>query len=188
MAGVTALNVAGRLRDDEGLSIGAPGLHQVMISNGASRQIQELQTSNASLNGERLTQNNDTGSSITDLLVLRPRQLNHALCRGMSNVNLSQNGVTVVCQAAASVLALPHSRGDCSSIRFAATFRFRGPYTDLILFTLADIANVRNLQDTAHGVEDHLQHGFGAETCPDDICDGLSCEQTALITTLCKRM
>jgi hypothetical protein len=32
-------------------------------------------------------------------------------------------------------------------------------------------------QDTAHWVENHLEHGFGSETCPDDVRDGLRDQQ-----------
>lgn len=84
------------------------------------------------------TKDNDTGCSVSDLFVLRPRQLNHRLGSGMSYINFSENGMSVIGKTA---------RQSSSHL----TLNLDG-------------------QDTAHGVENHLQHSFGSQTCPDNIC------------------
>jgi hypothetical protein len=73
--------------------------------------------------GEHLaTQDDDGGGSVAYFLVLCTRQLDHALCGGVTDVHLSQYTVAVV--------------GD---------------------------------DDAAHGVQQHLKHGAGAQCSPDDV-------------------
>ena len=38
-----------------------------------------------------------------------------------------------------------------------------------------------SLQNTAHGIQDHLQHGFWAQTRPNDICNSLLCVSYAYV-------
>ena len=45
---------------------------------------------------QSLTENDNTRSTVTNLLVLRSRELDHRLGGRMSNVDLSENGVPVV--------------------------------------------------------------------------------------------
>lgn len=45
--------------------------------------------------GER-TENDDTGGAVSDLLVLSPRELDHALGRRVGDFDLAQDGVAVV--------------------------------------------------------------------------------------------
>ena len=41
-------------------------------------------------------ENNHASGAVADLLVLRARKLNHALRRGVGNVDFAKNGVAVV--------------------------------------------------------------------------------------------
>lgn len=50
---------------------------------------------------EELTQDDDARRAVADLLVLRPRQLDHALGRRVRDLDLAQDGVAVVGEAAA---------------------------------------------------------------------------------------
>jgi len=47
-----------------------------------------------------LTQNDYAGSAVSDLLILCPRELDHRLRSGMSDVNLSKDSVAVIGKAA----------------------------------------------------------------------------------------
>jgi len=44
------------------------------------------------------TQYDDGGGAVSDFFVLCPAQLNHALGRGMGDLDFAQNGVAVVCE------------------------------------------------------------------------------------------
>jgi hypothetical protein len=52
------------------------------------------------------TKDNDTGCSISNFLVLRPRQLNHRLGSGVGNINLSENSMSIVGKAARQFCSL----------------------------------------------------------------------------------
>ena len=45
-----------------------------------------------------LTQDNDTRRAVANLLVLSAAELNHGLCSRVSNVDFTQNGISVVGQ------------------------------------------------------------------------------------------
>lgn len=66
----------------------------------------------------------------------------------MSDVNFSQNGMTIVGEPdqelsrGKELCRQPQEKTGC-------------------------------LQDTAHGIQDHLQHSLWTQTCPDDIRDSL---------------
>ena len=49
------------------------------------------------------TENNDTRRAISALLILRPTQLDHVLRRWVCDVDLAQNSVAVICEAAEGV-------------------------------------------------------------------------------------
>ena len=59
---------------------------------------------------KNLTENDDRCGAIADFLVLGSTQLNHAFGSRMRNINLTQDGVTIVCligHDAAKELRLP---------------------------------------------------------------------------------
>jgi hypothetical protein len=43
------------------------------------------------------TKNNDRSGAITDLFILRSTKLDHVLCSRMSNLDFTQNCVSIVC-------------------------------------------------------------------------------------------
>jgi hypothetical protein len=46
--------------------------------------------------GATLTEDDDAGGSVSDLLVLRSAELNHRLGRRVGNLNLTKNRVSIV--------------------------------------------------------------------------------------------
>jgi hypothetical protein len=64
----------------------------------AGRRVDQLSSSPKTRSFVRfeLTEDDDTGRSVSDLLVLSPRELNHALGSRMSDLNLTKNRVAVV--------------------------------------------------------------------------------------------
>lgn len=84
------------------------------------------------IDNDLLTQNNNTGCTVTTFLILRPTKLNHILCRGMGDIDLAKNSITVICQA--GTLSVSVQRLKPSEHQY--------------------------VQNAAHRIQDHLEHGF----------------------------
>ena len=80
------------------------------------------------------TQNDHACRPISTLLILRPAEFNHIFGRRVSDVDLAKNSISVICETE-----------KWKSFRELPSKTFDG----------------RHSHNASHGVEDHLQHGFG---------------------------
>lgn len=89
------------------------------------------------------TEDDNTCRSIAALFVLGATELNHVLRSRVGNVDFAQDGIAVVGQSRMYASSLGQDEGK------------------------------DDLQYASHGIQDHFEHGFGAQTRPYHICDGL---------------